>query len=89
LFYVSTANVAAKWKSEHNSKTTENEEKKSQALSQATFLIVINWHMIVFDHLISPMREDYDIVLSAKVFAQRGIILPQITQHREKLYYRR
>jgi len=45
--------------------------------------------MIVFDHLISPMREDYDIVLSAKVFAQRGIILPQITQHREKLYYRR
>jgi hypothetical protein len=57
---------------------TENREKTRQAFSQGTLLIAVNQHMIIIEHLISKLREDYDIILSAIIFAQKGILLPQI-----------
>lgn len=53
---------------------TENREKTRQAFSQATLLIAVNQHMIIIEHLISQLREDYDIILSAIIFAQKGIL---------------
>jgi hypothetical protein len=71
-----SADVAGKWKSQSNSVTTEHEEKTRQSSSPATFWIVTFRHMITFDNSISPLKEDYGIILPAKVFAQRGVILP-------------
>jgi len=34
--------------------------------------------MIFYHYLISPLKERYDVILSAVVSAHRGIILPQI-----------
>jgi hypothetical protein len=34
--------------------------------------------MIVVEHLVGQLREEYDIILSAITFAQKGILLPQI-----------
>jgi hypothetical protein len=34
--------------------------------------------MIIAEHLVSQLRKEYDIILSAITFAQKGILLPQI-----------
>jgi hypothetical protein len=54
----------------------ENREKTSQVLSQAILLSAVNQHMIIVEHLVSQLREEYDIILSAITFAQKGILLP-------------
>jgi hypothetical protein len=56
----------------------ENREKTSQVLSQAILLSAVNQHMIIVEHLVSQLREEYDIILSAITFAQKGILFPQI-----------
>jgi hypothetical protein len=56
----------------------ENGEKTSQILSQAILLSAVNQHMIIAEHLVSQLRQEYDIILSAITFAQKGILLPQI-----------
>jgi hypothetical protein len=56
----------------------ENGEKTSQVLSQAIVLSAVNRHMIIVEHVVSQLREEYDIILSAINFAQKGILFPQI-----------
>jgi hypothetical protein len=34
--------------------------------------------MIIIEHVISQLKENYDIILSAIIFAQKGILSPQI-----------
>jgi hypothetical protein len=51
----------------------ENAEKTNQAFSQTTLLIAINRHIILIEHFIGQLKEEYDII-----FAQKGILSPQI-----------
>jgi hypothetical protein len=39
--------------------------------------------MIVTDYLRSHLREDHNIILSAVIFAQKGMLLPQIITPRD------
>jgi hypothetical protein len=57
---------------------TENGEQTSQALSQAILLSAVNHYMIIVENLVSQLREEYDLTLSAMNFAQKGILLLQI-----------
>ncbi|PNF43974.1 hypothetical protein B7P43_G00917 [Cryptotermes secundus] len=56
----------------------ENVEKTNQAFSQTTLLIATNQHMIIIEHLIGQLKEGYDTLLFAIIFAQKGILSPQI-----------
>jgi hypothetical protein len=56
----------------------ENGDKTNTAFSQTTLLIATNQHMIVIEHLISQLKGEYDTLLFAIIFAQKGILLPQI-----------
>jgi hypothetical protein len=38
----------------------ENMEKTSQPFSQTTLSIATNQHMIIIEHLIGQLKEDYD-----------------------------
>jgi trehalose-6-phosphate synthase len=56
----------------------ENVEKTNQEFSQTTLLIATNQHKIIIDHLIGQLKEGYDTLLFAIIFAQKGIISTQI-----------
>jgi hypothetical protein len=55
----------------------ENGEKTDQAFSQTTLLTGTNQHMKIIVHLIGQLKEVYDTLLFAIIFAQKGILLPQ------------
>jgi hypothetical protein len=56
----------------------ENGEKTSQAFSQAILVSAVNQHMIIVEHSVSQLWEEYGMILSAITFAQKGILLLQI-----------
>lgn len=57
-------------------------ETINQTSSKTTFSIVTNQHMVLIEHLLSQLKEDYDIV-SAILFAQRVMLSPQIITARD------
>lgn len=56
---------------------SENWEK-NQAFSQTTLLIAINPHLTITEDLFGQLKEKYEILLFAIIFAQKGILSPQI-----------
>jgi hypothetical protein len=56
----------------------ENVEKTNQGFSQTTLLIAANQHMKIIEHLIGQLKKEYDPLLFAVIFVQKGILLPQI-----------
>jgi hypothetical protein len=55
----------------------QNAERINQTSSKITLSIAKNQHMMLIEHLLSPLEKDYDIVF-AILFAQRGMLSPQI-----------
>jgi hypothetical protein len=54
----------------------ENLEKTNQAFSQTTLLIATNHIIQHMEHFIGQMKEEYDALLFAIIFAQKGILSP-------------
>jgi hypothetical protein len=52
----------------------ENMEKANEAFSQSTPLIATNQLIIIIEHLIGQLKEEYDAFLFAIICARKGIV---------------
>jgi phospholipid N-methyltransferase len=62
--------------------TDQNAERINQTSSKTALSIGTNQHMMLIEHLLSQLKEDYDIV-SAILFAQSVMLSPQIITARD------
>jgi hypothetical protein len=60
----------------------QNAERIKKTSSKTTLSIATNHHMTLIEHLLSQLKEDYGI-FSAILFAQRGMLSPQIITARD------